>query len=538
MPTSTLRLSLLALSTLSLATAVHAANTPKIKYIRVSQGANNNYQASVEVGTFPGTLDVAGVEVSAPGTSTAGLTATPRWIALGGPLRGGALPAPGGQLQLVVTLPSGATLVSTAIGDADGLYVPSEFVQQNNCPSRVGCVLVDAASAPVSQTPYSNHAWGSALDFSVAGVSDPRGLTAQMFYTAPLDAEWCSIRDCTPVTEALTTTIVADGTTWTGTVPADWDGAAALTADALNDRGQRLDRMIAEPGPSWEDGAFDLASVALRQDSLTTVTTVARRGSQTPPTCDESVGWHGLVLSSDGWDRDATLPGSFELSLDGGGVHTVPVGAYQIAGATTVDLAFDPNASAVFVEVDGQVRATPFRVPCDITAERGICLFAEQAEDGGWEIGFTQIQSDPSLLEDGPIEVRLWPGDAAPTEIITIEADPEVHASAMFGSCGTEEWAGTTVAGQIRTFAGVAADGPVLGVGQFAGVVQRGPWGSGGLAGTTVGGGATTTIDFSAATAVEFEEVGEDLWWSSILRSNASGTRNIATATSTKPGLL
>lgn len=82
MPTSTLRLSLLALSTLSLATAVHAANTPKIKYIRVSQGTNNNYQASVEVGTLPGTLDVAGVEVFAPGTGTAGLTATPRWIAL------------------------------------------------------------------------------------------------------------------------------------------------------------------------------------------------------------------------------------------------------------------------------------------------------------------------------------------------------------------------------------------------------------------------------------------------------------------------
>lgn len=437
-----------------------------------------------------------------------------------------------------MTLPSGATLVSTATGDADGLYVPSEFVQQNNCSSRVGCVLVDAASAPVPKSSYSNHAWGSALDFSVAGALDPRGLTAQMFYTAPLDAEWCSTRRCTPVAEALTTTIVADGTTWTGTVPADWDGAAALTADALNDRGRRLDRMMAEPGADWEDGDFDLASVALRQDSLTTVTALARGGSQTTPTCDEGVGWRGLAISSDGWDRDATLPGSFELNLDGGGVHTLPVGAYQIAGATTVDLAFDPRASTVFVEVDGQVLAAPLHRGCDLIAERGICLFAEEAAGGGWELGFTQIQSDSAMLDDGPIEVRLWPGDAPPTEIITIEADPEVHASAMFGSCGTEERAGTTVAGQIRTFAGVAADGPVLGVGQFAGVVQRGPWGSGGLAGTTIGGGTTTTIDFSDATSVEFEAVDEELWWSSILRSNGSGTRNIATATSTKRGLL
>lgn len=527
-----------ALLALTLATPDAAAADIKIKNIRIRQTNDSNYRVvATTEGTGAATLD-ASVEAGGVG-ETVPLVEGDGW--LHGTATLAALPATDAAAMLTVYDSASAVLATytgTFLATGALRLVRADYCGTGNtCARDLDLLGADAYGGAAG--------YDVALDLAGADAADVAYATLALTVTGePKCVAWDAGGKCLKYESATATTTAEVGwdtlaTAWEGDLALPVEGALDVTVTARDTDGDTLTHDTALLAPAWDDGGAGVAALATDEDALTSVALVAGNGVK--ELADILENQYRVVVSSDGWAADDTLPTYAEVTLDGGTVWTVPVNSYQVAAATPIGFTGDAALEAFVVTVDGKTFTAASPVGERGLCQHGTCVALTRDDDGAWTLSATAYAATAGALPK-TVTVALAGkyGKAAPTaRSYTLAYDTDV--AVVFGAEAAVEAdpAGLDLTGKIRL-----RGRSTLYVGFFGGQFATDDDGDLGLATIPHGG----PVDSRGDILLGGEPIGVELTADTdgdgiieappaVVRKNGTGTRTAA-ATQTQQSQL
>ncbi len=548
-------------ATLSLALALipsaEATYTPKIKNIRIRQttgDGNTGSYLSVLVQDLDNTVDSVVADLE---KESLALSASDVW--LHGTSALSMLPLDGDAVTLTLydvdsvamgvflgTVSEGALVLTQRDDRGDG----------GDCSARTGCTETgggdSAIDAAVSVT-FADAETALWLDFSGVDLLDVA--SASLSVETYIETDVCAVvgRDGSCLlweTEAVTEDAVVDfddlGYVWDGAF-ADWDGAASLKLRVEDAAGKKLEQQSLDVAPAWVDEGTGQSAVVFDNASGAVVCV-----------CDRTPNWNAFdataqelsaLVVSDGWLLGDDLPEVASVALEGGETWELPAQSYQVTGVVALDEVFgeplsftidDVEATAIVEDDAGRFWATWESLPYVVIVEAdadGVLWASVTA----WSADPTGLPESVALASNGvplasSLEGEEVSGVAMDSEIaVVFGIDVTLDAGAfgadilgevvLQGAANKKGRRADVVRGSFAGQIGVDADGDVdlASIGKGDATVARGD--------ILIGG---------EPIGIEREVGGEVLPTAPpvVLYKNGIGTRNMATANTTKPGLL
>ncbi len=335
---------------------------------------------------------------------------------------------------------------------------------------------------------------------------------------------------------------------WEAEPSLDHEGEVVVKATTRDARGKKIETAKAKLAPAWTDGGVGQGALTLDEDPLTTTALISDQF--------HAGGTVGFLVHSDGWSAEEELPEWAEITLDGGETWTVPANSVQVAGSTPITTKQMANAAKIVVIVKhddadsvANVTVSPDAPPVCVD---GVCVSVSQGADGGWDLSATAYgEAVSDLPVGGDFAAVLYDakGNKLDSEDLSVTYDPEV--SVVFGIEATfgEDPVGLDVTGTVKLQGAANAKGrrDTLARGKFFATVCNDEDGDLAFAGKDkdvavargdilIGGepiGFERTVDTDGDGVIEAPPAV-----SLRVESNGKGTRNVATTTSGKPGLL
>ncbi len=393
-----------------------AANTPKIKNIRIRQTSNTSngsYRIVITV-QDDDDADVDSVRVSVDGDDKTSADLDDVLLPLTGELS--ALPEDSAELSLSLTDAVGdevATLTGTL--DADGsiaLSLPSGGDGDGgDCGGRTGC---GDGSRPTTDTPDisargsfvvdGDEGYSVSLVLSGADAALVAGATLSLAETVTGESE-CLRTDAVGTcirwgtvswTEEVDVDLDLGGLewAWTAEAPADFALGDRVRAQLRDEAGDLLDQSNVRMAPPLDDGGAGVATVLVDRGAEATL-------SLLPLTDGSGALVYGLALFTSDWNAADATPQEGRLTLDDGTSTPLTPHSYQASAWIPLGFDGDPSGEVFALEQDGIAKGTFNSVAkcnVDLTTDLHACGVVEEDADGQWGLALTVYAGDPSAL--------------------------------------------------------------------------------------------------------------------------------------------
>lgn len=543
---------------LSFAPPAEAANTPKIKNIRIREIAGYSVAATTSGSDTSVASIVAEVESDA-GDESVTLVESDAWLHGAAALP--ALP----KTEATVTLDvydASNTLLTSFTGTINGHGACTRMKRADFCGSGDPTTCSDGKlDLDVLAVDTFNAAKGYEAAFDLVGADTYTVAYATLVVTegktsTKAELDWDDV-----------------GAVWEGDLGVAPEGLVAVKATTYDSRGKKLDSAKVEVAAPWADGGAGVPALPTDEDPYTSLT--VRDVKELADILENTYGIEpaALTVVSDGWNAGDTLPVDASVELTNGTTLTVPVNSYQITSLTTlsadfseaVDTWFANGGSSVTVTVEGGLDLLVIDSSGSISNDdyvrepafgisgvgSGAAVVLTGAAFGDWELSASAFATTASGLPTKlPLTVSLL--DQKGNVIFTEDVDPtfDEEVSVVFGYAMelAEDPIGLDVSGKVSLLGEANRKGKqeTLSKGKFYGSFTRNDDGDLGLAGADkdavsprgdiliggepIGFELTDTNKDGVITgppAIVFRTTG-----------NGKGTRAATTASSGNPGLL
>jgi hypothetical protein len=414
----------------------------------------------------------------------------------------------------------------------------------------VTLVLYDAGSAVVAKVPVTFYKTPSDVELVVgASVSDKRDVEvlaaavypAEKGYDVAFDLAGADVVDVAYATLVVDEKTSAEvgwddvGGVWVAELGLAHEGALDVTVEALDADGKALDSATTELAEPWGDGGEGVSALP-----IDTGTHLALLGHTIGDSYADGHVRDRLVVVSEGWGSDDTVPDEAEVELDGGDTLWLPAHSYHRGGGTDFmveDFRFVVGTARLVVDGDvvfDGLDEADVGVPL---CSKGTCVLITEDDAGGLDLAVTATRADAADLP-------------AAAKVSTTFFGPKGE---LLGSASAEIAFSDEVAAVFATDVGFAGD-PV-GVDLALAVTLRGGRGKGILAkgrayasltrqgdgGLGISGADAQAVESRGELVTGLGAVGSDDAPPAVVfavSGNGSGTKNATTTTSARPRLL